>query len=110
MPPQIDYSTKLLCFPSLRELSSVLPDVHYLKTVVSFILSNLLAVYCVKASMVPFIPSWPQTEILCNLCNFILFSTIILEKYLAVSHKVKDILSICPVIALLDFYPREIKA
>lgn len=60
-----------------------------------------------KASMMSFIPSWPQTEILGNL---ILFSAIILEKYWAVSHKVKHILSVCPVNSVLDFYPREIKA
>lgn len=34
-PVQSDYGAKLLCFPFLGELSSVLPDVQYMKIIVS---------------------------------------------------------------------------
>lgn len=58
----------LNCSVSLVSENSVLmlPDVQYLKTVVSLILSNLLVVHCVKTNMVP----WPQTEILCNFISY----------------------------------------
>lgn len=50
------------CFPSLRGHSPVLPVVHCLKTVVSYIFSSFLTVYSRKASPVPITISWLGVE------------------------------------------------